>query len=344
MFWLGKLGALAALPTPRPGLTPTSVRAGTVAQTIGGGQVASFASPTGRRVYQMAWNHLPPESYTMLEEFFTGARGRGPFILLDPARRNLLSANQSGTTSATSDTSGFTVDPSEAVTSTSDTYSRGPQSLRWTLPGVVTSGVLDLDPPGRLAGWPTPPGQSWTLSGLLNLAGVAASVTVTPTLSWRRIDGSEVSASTGVPVAVAPGGWAAFSVSGAAPGGAVAFRAQLRAPVGVLATAGIGTDVTDLSPSARPRLATRWASGGPGQPLVAALAAPPRLPGTALIERPGVSSTDVLVDQLQLEMNPAAQTWVVGTGVPLVSMTALSPVYDQFIPYASMTATFVEVG
>lgn len=341
-IWFGRLGALAALPDPFQGMAAAAVRQSTVAQTIGGGQVVSFAPGPGRRGFAMAWNHLDPDQRTVFEEFFAGLRGPGPFVLFDPSRRNHLSANQSGTTSVTNDATGFSVyDPSESVTSNPDAYLRGPRSLRWTLPATVVSGVLELDPPAGLVGVPAPAGQPWTLSGSVSLSGVAVSVSVTVTLSWRRIDGSEVSTTAGTTVVAVPGAWTAFSVSAAGPpAGAVALRAQLRVAPGVLTTAAIAPGAVGGQVAAA---APAGAVVQSGRAQIAVV--PPRRPATALvIERAPISSTDVLIDRLQLDMFNGVRAWVAGTGVPQVSMVDLSPVYDVVFPYASITATFVEVG
>lgn len=343
-IWFGRLGALSALPDPLRGMTVPAARAGTEAATIGGGRVVSFAPGSGRRRFQMGWNHLDPDHLTIFEEYFAGLRGPGPFVLLDPARRNHLTANQAGATSASNDATGFTVDASEAVTSNPDAFLRGPRSARWTLPATVTSGVFELAPPAGLVGVPAPSGQPWTFSGSVSLAGLVSSVSVTPALSWRRVDGSEVSATLGTPVAAVPGSWTAYSVSAAPPAGAAAVRAQLRVATGALSTSLGGVDVVDLTtaPPSPPRLLGPVA-GGPSRPVVSGGWRPPTS-AVAFVARAPHATSDLLVDQLQLDMFNGVRAWVAGTGVPQVSMVDLSPVYDQFYPYASIAATFVEVG
>jgi hypothetical protein len=65
--------------------------------------------------------------------------------------------------------------------------------------------------------------------------------------------------------------------------------------------------------------------------------------GAAIVLQATVATTDVYVDQLQLDANAATRPWVAGTGVPLVSITALSELYKT-LPFHSATATLVEVG
>jgi len=45
--------------------------------------------------YELDWASLQPDQHSIVEEFHLGARGPGPHVLLDPWRRNHLTANQS---------------------------------------------------------------------------------------------------------------------------------------------------------------------------------------------------------------------------------------------------------
>lgn len=342
-MWLGNPGGVVALPYPVRGLTPTLSIPATVRRTLGGGQVVARAGGA-RRTYNLAWEFLTAEQFSVLEEFYTRARGPGPFALLDPGRRNRLSLNQSSATSTDGDTTGFTVDPTEAVTSTPDVFLRGPRSLRWTLPATVNAGVLDFDAPRGLFGAPAPAGQPWTFSGAVSLAGLVASVSVTPVLSWRRVDGSEAVVTSGTPVNAVPGAWTPYSVQLAAPpAGTVSLRAQLRVTPGVLTTVAAPVDVTELQPStpARPSSTTTVAFPG-GRVLVSAPQYLPRV-GFALIERGLISTVDVLVDQPMLDMFLGVRAWVLGTGVPRVSFVAL-PETNRLLPFRDVTATLVEAG
>jgi len=346
-FYFGKPAAgLVALPHPLRGIVPSSDRNSTIHTSSAGGRVVDMATRT-RRTWSLAWSWLDTVTFSTLEEFFTGGRGPGPFALLDPGRRNHLTANQSATTSASNDATGFAVaaGSGELLASADAPILRGPRSLRWSLPPTVTSGVLNLDPPQGLFGFPIPAGTPWTWSGQVSSAGLP-SVTITPVLSWRRADGSEVSATSGTPVAAVVGAWTAFSVSlGTPPAGALYVRPQLRITPGVLVTAATGTDVTDIAspPSRYPAVSGRVAVAGPNSPLVAGYS--PRGWGASyiLVDRAPAVSTDVLVDQLMLDMFATARTWVVGTGVPMVSMTSLRESY-RLLPDRDVTATFVEVG
>lgn len=348
-FYLGKptLG-LVALPHPLTGLTPTNDRVATTHAASSGGRTVDFA-PRTRRTFALAWKAIDAVTYSVLEEFYTGSRGAGPFVLLDPGRRNHLTANQSGATSQTNDPTGFTVaaGSGEAVSSSPGPVLRGPRALRWTLPGTVTSGVLALAPPFGLLGFPVPAGTPWTFSGQLSSAGIASTVAVTPVLSWRRLDGSEVAATLGTPVNAVTGAFAAFSVSLAAPpAGALYVVPQLRVAAGALTTTQVGTDLNDWGPAARRPMAALagFAAGAPNRALISSYAPSRDMgSGSVLLERPAQTTTDVVVDQLQLDMSAGVRAWALGTGMPQVSITTMSEQY-QILPDRNVTATLVEVG
>jgi hypothetical protein len=343
-FYLGNPGAVAQLPLPIRPISPPLIIPYAVAATIGGGQVAMRAPGPGRRTFTLVFDWLDAAALSVFEEFFTGARGPGPFALLDPGRVNRLTANQSSATSVSNDGSGFSVAPGsgEAVTSNAATYLRGPRSARWSLPGTVLAGVLDFDPPTGLAGLPAPTGQPWTFSGQLSCAGLAASVTVTPAVSWRRVDGSEVSTTAGTPVAAVVGSWTAYSVSAAGPpAGAVAVRAQLRVTPGVLVSGAAGVGMVGTVVGRR-----TWAgaagTGGPSDVIASGRPVTPA-PGWATFGRGLVQTTDVLVDQPMLDMFGSVRTWALGTGVPRCSLVAM-PETNRVIPYRDLVVTLVEVG
>lgn len=341
-LYFGRLGSLVALPTPRVGMEGTWDRVSTTQRTIGGGQVVNF-SPGGRRMFRPQWTVLDRATYAVLEEFYTGMRGTGPWVLLDSTRRNHLAANQASATAVDNDPAGFTVDSSERLTSTGDAYLRGPRCLKWTLPATVSAGVLEVDPPSGLVGVPTPAGQSWTWSGSLSCLGLAPSVTVTPVLSWRRVDGSEVSPSSGTLVAAVVGSWAAFSVTATPPAGAAALRAQLRVTPAVLVSSAIMTNTSVVTPISIARSATAMTINAMRHEVVA-LGRRKTIPATVTVLRTPLTNTDVLLDKPQLEMGASASAWTPGTGVPLCSWTSLSDVHAWADNRAPVEATWVEVG
>lgn len=330
-LWLGNPGAVVQLPSPKSGLDPTSTVPVTVRQTIGGGQAVSRAPGSGRRTYQALWPWIEHDAYSVLEEFRVGARGTGPHALLDSGRRNVLSANQSASTAASYDADGFTVDPTEAVTSSNELlYGSSVRSLKWSLPDVSTAGVLRFDPPAGIPGIPAPAGQPWTFSVQLAGGGVDGTVTVAPGLLWMDAAGVAAGVTVGAPVVLTAGIFAAAYVTAATPLSACFQPALL-------------VDLTTVSPLAQ----------GPGDvpvrrapwtmPVKRAANVGP-LPYPINVYRPtGVYAADIYVARPMLDMYAAVRAWVLGTGVPRVSVTALTENYPA-LPGRAVTATFVEAG
>jgi hypothetical protein len=330
-FWLGNPPGLTALPSPDRGITPTLVVASSVRATIGGGQAVSRAPGPGRRTYTLSWSWLDPDTFSVLEEFYTGARGAGPHALLDPGRRNKLSANQSAPGAVSNDTDGFTVDASEALASAADLlYPPAVRSLKWSLPDAPTVGVLRFDPPTGSPGVPAPAGQPWTLQAQVAGGGIDASLTLTAALLWKDPAGVATGVSIGTPVVLTPGVFTAAVVTAPTPLGAC-VQAALLVDVATVSAAAAG-------PGDIPVRRAPWT-----MPVQRASPVGP-LPYPINTYRPGgVYAADVYVAAVMLDMSAQVRPWVLGTGVPRVSVTAL-PETDRLLPYRDATATLVEVG
>lgn len=246
-FWLGApASVLTALPHPGRGLDaplniPTNPR-----QTIGGG-LAVDRAPKGTRTYELAWTSLSPEQHSIVEEFQHGARGRGPFILLDPWRRNHLTANQSSATSTWNTTTGFTPSASETVASATTPVRRGPRALAWTIPSSSTAGILTITPPSGHTMWPTPALATWTFSAWVRGGGTDPIVTIGSDIVWLDTAGATLSTATGSTIASASGAYAQISQISTAPAGAVGFNLRLRVtPASVSASATLYVDQPQL--------------------------------------------------------------------------------------------------
>jgi hypothetical protein len=264
-FWLGRPGTvLVALPHPGRGIAAPLKVPSKVTETIGGGQSVDRA-PTGRRTYSLDWASLRPEQHTIVEEFQLGARGPGPHVLLDPWRRNHLTANQSAATSVSNDTTGFVPSAGETVASATTPVLRGPRALAWTIPSSATPGILTFTPPNGLTRWPTPDLATWTASVWLRGGGVDPIVTAGLAIVWRDTADAIVSTATGPTIATAAGAYAQASQAAAAPVGAVGFDLQLRVTTASISGSTIvyaDQPMLDLNNGVRP-----WAIGT-GIPLV----------------------------------------------------------------------------
>lgn len=227
-FWLGKSGTvLTALPHPGRGIDATLRIESKVSATIGGGQSVDRA-PTGRRTYELNWTSLSPEQHSIVEEFELGAKGSGPYVLLDPWRRNHLTTAQSSATSSTNGTTGFTPSPSESLASVTTPVRRGPRALAWTIPSSSTAGILTLTPPTGMTAWPTPALSVWTVSAWLRGGGTDPIVTAGSDIVWLDTAGATLSTSTGSTIATASAAYAQITQTATAPANAVSFNLRLR--------------------------------------------------------------------------------------------------------------------
>lgn len=106
----------------------------TVVHEIAGSRGGRVVQRMGaeKRTFQWSKDHLSQDDLSVLEAFALGAYGPGPFVLLDSARRNLLSANQSTGTDALGDTTGF-VALAGTISSSTVQADQGLRSLAWAV-------------------------------------------------------------------------------------------------------------------------------------------------------------------------------------------------------------------
>ena len=104
-YYLGALGALAALPDPEAGLSLTPERIGLSHQLLSGAKVRDTIGYS--RQWQLSWTAITLAQYGLLEGFYYGATGGGPYYFVDDEQTNLLPLNVSTGTDATGDTTGF---------------------------------------------------------------------------------------------------------------------------------------------------------------------------------------------------------------------------------------------
>lgn len=262
-FYLGRPGSLVALPHPGRGIDPTLSIPLTARQTISGGRTVDRA-PAGRRTYELTWASLSPDQHSIVEEFYVGAKGFGPFALIDPWRRNLLTANQSAATSVYNTTDGFTVlTGTETLTSVTTPVERGPRALAWSLPATVTGGVLTAGSPNPT--WPGIPvvvGRSYRYQVRVRGGGTDPIVDLVAALRWLDAAGANLSLDSGSTATTSSGAWATASVTATCPAGGVYVlpRVVVNAAT-VTATATIYVDKPQLSMPTTADPGTSWALG-----------------------------------------------------------------------------------
>lgn len=238
--YLGRPGALQVIPGRGLKVAPGLLRVSASATTIGGGRVRDYIGTTVLRSWTLSWNVLDRALYGFLEAFFAGLNGPGPFVFLDPGRTNLLTANQSGATSVSNGTEGFSAPGAgELLASSSTVFERGPRSLAWGLPAAPAGGVLTLTAPNSdWPGIPCIPGRTYRFQARLRGAGADPIITVADQLRWLDAAGAQVQLDAGSSVATSSGAWA-DGVIGATvcPAGAVYLAPRLAA---TSATVGAG--------------------------------------------------------------------------------------------------------
>jgi hypothetical protein len=120
-FWLGKPGALTQIRMPNAGW-PRALSDNFAVHNLLDGQSVD-RSPYGCRVWQFTHEWLTPDVMSVFMEYATRQRGVGPFILIDPQMKNLLTPNQASGTDALHTSEGFSVDAATIVTAL-DTFTR----------------------------------------------------------------------------------------------------------------------------------------------------------------------------------------------------------------------------
>lgn len=93
-FYLGQPGAMVKLPKPDSGLGFTVGR-GEVAHALSSGGITTTRRGRAKRIYSLGYTALSADTADVLESFYLGARGLGPYALVDPAYRNQMSTYSS---------------------------------------------------------------------------------------------------------------------------------------------------------------------------------------------------------------------------------------------------------
>lgn len=231
--YFGRPGALIKLPYPRGDMDkPYDRQVFDFITGSGEHQVSALAG--GSRQRTLNWKALHVDNYAILERFWTGMAGVGPWVLIDPSDRNLLLPNQASATSAFYDARGWTVAGgadmgtalSNGVGGTTQHSVYNARSFRWLFgTGPVNAfPVLLFDSPYRnWAGYPVVPGLSYCWSAWARSDGVVdTSITMAAKLQWMDATGATLSEISGGDLVM--GGWVRHSVIGVAPAGAVFAR------------------------------------------------------------------------------------------------------------------------
>lgn len=203
-IYFGPAGKLRKLWDPTGGMMATRELATSVFVTGSGGARTTKAL-NGSRQYTLNYGALGRKNFEYLNAIHQGAMGPGPFVLLDPGRRNLLTANQSAGTSLSNDTRHFTVAGTGGSLSSDSTFSVAfPRVLKWSFAtSTPASATLTLDKPSSV--WPGIPLSTPLIRPLTFwLMAIGSTGTVNFQLAIRWLDSAGATLSTATSSMITP--------------------------------------------------------------------------------------------------------------------------------------------
>jgi hypothetical protein len=233
--YFGRPGLLRKLYDPTGGILATRELASSVFQTGSGGARVQRAL-NGVRQYSLNYGALGRTNFDWLNNFQQGHMGPGPFVLLDPGRRNLLTVNQSSATSAIGGINDFTVSGAGgAIASDATQTVLLPNTLKWSFATTTpATALLTLAKPSTV--WPGIPVLSpRTYTFWFSCLG--GPINVVAQIVWYNLAGGVVSTTSSSAVTSSVTDWTRVSVSASPPSTALWATVQV-APVVATITSG----------------------------------------------------------------------------------------------------------
>lgn len=225
--YLGPVGNLIAIPDYGGGLSPTLTVPTAVHEIAGlrGGRVVDRVGPA-KRTYTVDLAGLDLDEFGIWEALYLGAYGPGPYVLMDPWRRNLLSANQSSATDIFADPTGF-VAITGTVTSSTAQFAQGSRSVAWAVTAanqrMMLGSLANTTNATLLTDTPVLPSTAYT--GQVRARLSTSTGTVRLDLYWFDKAGAFISASTGTAVAQSTAAFgSALTVTATSPSTAALAR------------------------------------------------------------------------------------------------------------------------
>jgi hypothetical protein len=266
-LYFGTPGSLVSIALPRNGLAAPRNRGSQTYQLASGGTRAGRMA-SGKRSYTIDYQALNYVDFATLLAFDQGHNGTGPFAILDPGQRNLLTANQSAATSVTNDTSNFTPAGSGvSLASESATVHRGPRSLRMTMVIAAPTATLTLDPPAP--DWPGIPCpiRAHTFSLVMLGGGADAIVTAQAKMTYLSAVGAVLGSTTGTSATSNAATWTSLSVTGTPTAGSAFLNCSV-AISGASVSAGAVLYLSDLMLNEGSAADALWSPGTGVLPVV----------------------------------------------------------------------------
>jgi hypothetical protein len=235
----------------------------------GSGQHAVSLLSGGSRTYTLHWSALHIDNYSLLDAYWGGVNGNGPWALIDPSVPNLLLPNQAGMGSASYDTVGLKTTGStlaEGSISTNATASfihrtNSLRSIRWQFTTAAASfPLLGMTPAYR--NWPGTPvvvGLPYTWSLWTRADGVVdSSITMAAKIRWLDITGAQLSETTSGDIVVGTT-FTKLTASATAPANAAYAYVFLLATGSTITTG--GSIYADEALFEQDSVANSWAPG-----------------------------------------------------------------------------------
>lgn len=270
-FYLGPPGALLALPYAGRGVDASLSLAAVEHRALSGARTVDRVG-SAKRTYRVERRFLTVDEVSLLEQLAMGLLGAEPYVLIDPWRRNHLSANRSTAGDAERSTAGFytTGVGTLSLAGPGSQAARGRYNIRYASPAsgaAATAGVrlADSAPAADViaTGIPVLPSTQYTFSALVkSQAGTAQNWYVA--LVWYDAAGAATGSPANGTQSVVTGAYGARTVTGTSPATAAYVIPQLLN--GAALTASNTVDIDDLMLTQG--TSTAWALGT-GVPRVA---------------------------------------------------------------------------
>jgi len=228
-YYLGALGALAALPDPEAGLSLTPERIGSPHQLLSGAKVRDTIGYS--RQWQLSWTAITLAQYGLLEGFYYGFTGGGPYYFVDDEQTNLLPLNVSTGTDTTGATTGAVAGSNVALFSSTGAATSWnslggpfPANGTLTLGHNLSTSVVAGNVISKLASAvPVVAGATYTASVYVSTPAFTRAWVF---VQWLNGSGAVVSTITGNAVAVSTN--ARTLIAGVAPATAVTAQVGLQ--------------------------------------------------------------------------------------------------------------------
>lgn len=204
-IYFGLPGKLRQIYDPFGGMVVQRVIQRSVFNTASGGARVQRAL-RGVRTYTLNYELLGYENFAYLEAIEQGHYGPGPFVLLDPGQRNLLTVNQASSGSDSNDARDFTVTGiGGSLSAVSGAAGALPKSVLWQFATATpASAFLALDAPAP--DWPGIPvaPRPYSFGFSAQGGGTDGIVQLTPNFTWFDINGAVLSTPTGPAINTSP--------------------------------------------------------------------------------------------------------------------------------------------